>query len=145
MIYSDSYFFSVKDEIDNFAFDNNSASVIKLNNGTVLYFREVGPCLAVVCILREENFERRGKRNTVWVQMVKLGANIWTSTNTLTWACFFCSQVLLRTTCYVSEKRFNIYSNICKRRNPKSVPCLPVPPRNTDRVSFFFFFFFLAF
>lgn len=53
-------FFRVKEEVNNFAFDENSASVIKLNNGTVLYFREVGHYLAVVCILREENFERRG-------------------------------------------------------------------------------------
>lgn len=53
-------FIRVKEEAENFAFDENSASVIKLNNGTVLYFREVGHYLAVVCILREENFERRG-------------------------------------------------------------------------------------
>jgi hypothetical protein len=58
--YPNSRFDRVKDETESFAFDDNSASVIKLNNGTVLYFREVGHCLAVVCILREENFERRG-------------------------------------------------------------------------------------
>lgn len=50
----------VKDDAENSAFDDNSASVIKLNDGTVLYFREVGHYLAVVCILREDDFERRG-------------------------------------------------------------------------------------
>lgn len=52
--------FSIKDEANCTAFDESSCSKIKLNNGTVLYFREVGHYLAVVCILREENFERRG-------------------------------------------------------------------------------------
>ncbi|UYV68463.1 RRAGD [Cordylochernes scorpioides] len=41
-------------------FDCQSASVIKLNNSTVLYLREVNQFLALVCILREDNFERRG-------------------------------------------------------------------------------------
>ncbi len=54
--------FRVKDEAEvSSSFDDHSSSVIKLNNSTVLYFREVGHHLAVVCILREENFERRGK------------------------------------------------------------------------------------
>ncbi|KAF6032933.1 hypothetical protein EB796_000078 [Bugula neritina] len=42
------------------AFDNKSSSTIKLNNGTVLYLREVNKCLALVCILREENFDKQG-------------------------------------------------------------------------------------
>lgn len=42
------------------AFDNESSSLIKLNNNTILYLREVNKFLALVCILREENFNRQG-------------------------------------------------------------------------------------
>lgn len=41
-------------------FDGNSSSTIKLNNNTVLYLREVNQFLALVCILREDNFEKQG-------------------------------------------------------------------------------------
>lgn len=41
-------------------FDCDSASIIKLNNQTVLYLRQVNAFLALVCILREENFDRQG-------------------------------------------------------------------------------------
>ena len=37
-----------------------SSSIIKLNNGLVLYLREVNRYLALVCLLREENFEKHG-------------------------------------------------------------------------------------
>mmetsp|Transcript_59848 Transcript_59848/g.134973 ORF Transcript_59848/g.134973 Transcript_59848/m.134973 type:complete len:333 (+) Transcript_59848:79-1077(+) len=36
-----------------------SSCVIHLNNGTLLYLREVDRYLALVCILREENFDRQ--------------------------------------------------------------------------------------
>lgn len=36
-------------------------AIIKLNNTTVLYLKEVTKFLALVCILREESFERKGK------------------------------------------------------------------------------------
>lgn len=42
------------------SFDPNSSSTIKLNNSTVLYLREVNKFLALVCILREENFDKQG-------------------------------------------------------------------------------------
>ncbi|KAK3925618.1 Ras-related GTP-binding protein C [Frankliniella fusca] len=42
------------------AFDSQSSSLIKLNNGTILYLREVNKFLALVCILRESNFDRQG-------------------------------------------------------------------------------------
>lgn len=45
---------------DEAAFDNQSSSVIKLNNSTVLYLREVNKFLSLVCILREDNFSRQG-------------------------------------------------------------------------------------
>lgn len=43
------------------AFDSQSSSLIKLNNNTVLYLKEVNKFLALVCILREENFIRQGE------------------------------------------------------------------------------------
>merc|ERR1712226_1361736 len=39
--------------------DAKSSCIIHLNNGTLLYLREVDRCLALVCILREENFDRQ--------------------------------------------------------------------------------------
>lgn len=42
------------------AFDCKSSSLIKLNNSTILYLREVNKFLALVCILREDNFSRQG-------------------------------------------------------------------------------------
>ena len=41
-------------------FDNQSSSLMKLNNNTILYLREVNKFLALVCILREDNFNRQG-------------------------------------------------------------------------------------
>lgn len=41
------------------ACDAKSSCVIHLDNGTLLYLREVDRCLALVCILREDNFERQ--------------------------------------------------------------------------------------
>lgn len=45
---------------DDGAFDGNSSSIIRLNTNNVLYMREVNRHLALVCILREDSFERRG-------------------------------------------------------------------------------------
>lgn len=42
------------------AFDEHFCSVIKLNNGTVLYLREVNHYFALVCLLREESFQQQG-------------------------------------------------------------------------------------
>lgn len=50
----------IKEEQDPAAFDEQSSSLIKLNNGTVLYLREVNKFLALVCILREDNFDHKG-------------------------------------------------------------------------------------
>lgn len=49
-----------KEDPDVPAFDNQSSSLIKMNNCTVLYLREVNKFLALVCIIREENFSRQG-------------------------------------------------------------------------------------
>lgn len=53
--------YSTVDETEVNTFNNQSSSLIKLNNGTVLYLREVNKFLALVCILREENFQKQGK------------------------------------------------------------------------------------
>ena len=51
----------LKDDLEVSAFDQQSASVIKLNNSTVLYLKEVNKFLALVCILRDDSFERQGQ------------------------------------------------------------------------------------
>ncbi|XP_063825924.1 ras-related GTP-binding protein C [Ostrinia nubilalis] len=52
--------YGMVDETEANTFNNQSSSLIKLNNGTVLYLREVNKFLALVCILREENFQKQG-------------------------------------------------------------------------------------
>ncbi|CAB1350831.1 unnamed protein product [Coregonus sp. 'balchen'] len=42
------------------AYDKESLAIIKLNNTTILYLKEVTKFLALVCILREESFEKKG-------------------------------------------------------------------------------------
>lgn len=43
------------------AFDDQSTCVVKINNGMVLYLREVSECLGLVCILKEENIETQSE------------------------------------------------------------------------------------
>lgn len=57
---------SRKDEGMQVPFDKDSSSIIKLNNATVLYLREVSRYLALVCILREDNFDRQGKYTLIY-------------------------------------------------------------------------------
>jgi Ras-related GTP-binding protein C/D len=52
--------YGVKEDGEGTTFDCSSSSTIKLNNGTVLYLREVNKFLALVCILRESNFDKQG-------------------------------------------------------------------------------------
>ena len=52
--------YRLRDESDGTAYDQHSSSIIRLNNGTVLYLREVNRFLALVCLLREDVFERQG-------------------------------------------------------------------------------------
>ncbi|XP_069080066.1 ras-related GTP-binding protein C isoform X1 [Pleurodeles waltl] len=51
---------SLKEDGTGSAYDKESMAIIKLNNTTVLYLKEVTKFLALVCILREESFERKG-------------------------------------------------------------------------------------
>jgi len=48
------------EETEQGVFDHDSSSTIKLNNGTVLYLRQVNEFLALVCIIREDNFDKQG-------------------------------------------------------------------------------------
>ncbi|TRY85945.1 hypothetical protein DNTS_032711 [Danionella cerebrum] len=52
--------YGLKDDSNGNAYDKESLAIIKLNNTTVLYLKEVTKFLALVCILREESFERKG-------------------------------------------------------------------------------------
>lgn len=47
-------------ESEQAAYDFDSQSVIKLDNGMVLYLREVNKYLALVCLLREANYDKHG-------------------------------------------------------------------------------------
>lgn len=83
------------------AVDSQSASVIKLNNSTILYLREVNKFLALVCILREDNFSRQSKFTTKKNILSRLNANFYSNV----------FQVLLTIMCYVFEKRSVRYLN----------------------------------
>ncbi|XP_073428271.1 ras-related GTP-binding protein C [Dendrobates tinctorius] len=52
--------YSLHAECNGTAYDKESMAIIKLNNTTVLYLKEVTKFLSLVCILREESFERKG-------------------------------------------------------------------------------------
>jgi len=52
--------YGLGDEGETDAFDEGSSSIIRLDNSTILYLREVNKVLALVCILREDNFGHQG-------------------------------------------------------------------------------------
>ncbi|KAJ8020441.1 Ras-related GTP-binding protein C [Holothuria leucospilota] len=52
--------YGLKEDGEGTAYDAESSSVIRLNNGTILYLKEVNRYLALVCILREDSFDRQG-------------------------------------------------------------------------------------
>ncbi|KAH9415830.1 ras-related GTP binding C/D [Dermatophagoides pteronyssinus] len=52
--------YGINEDGEGSTFDQCSSSSIRLNSGTVLYLREVNKFLALVCILREENFTKQG-------------------------------------------------------------------------------------
>ncbi|XP_064399902.1 ras-related GTP-binding protein D-like [Halichondria panicea] len=52
--------YGLSDDGEGTAFDQQSSSIIRLNNGTILYLREVNRFLSLVCLLREDVFERQG-------------------------------------------------------------------------------------
>ena len=52
--------YGMRDDGEGCAYDQQSSSIIRLNNSTVLYLREVNRFLALVCLLKEEVFDRQG-------------------------------------------------------------------------------------
>uniref|UniRef100_A0A4W4H920 Ras-related GTP-binding protein n=1 Tax=Electrophorus electricus TaxID=8005 RepID=A0A4W4H920_ELEEL len=52
--------YGLKEDGTGSAYDKDSLAIIKLNNTTVLYLKEVTKFLSLVCILREESFEKKG-------------------------------------------------------------------------------------
>lgn len=48
------------DSMASVGYDPETQSVIKLNNGMVLYMREVNKFLALVCLLRQDKFDKHG-------------------------------------------------------------------------------------
>jgi len=52
--------YGMKDDSERLAYDFESKAIIKLNNGLVLYLREVNKFLALVCLMRKENFDKHG-------------------------------------------------------------------------------------
>lgn len=52
-----------EDETEASAYDKESASVIHLSNGIVLYLKEVDTMLALVCLTRAENFRKKSLIN----------------------------------------------------------------------------------
>jgi hypothetical protein len=49
-----------KEESDVLTYDPDTQSIIKLNNGMILYLREVNKYLALVCLIREDKFDKHG-------------------------------------------------------------------------------------
>jgi len=47
-------------EDEGIAYDEETQSIIRLNNGMVLYLREVNKYLVLVCLLRSDNFDKHG-------------------------------------------------------------------------------------
>lgn len=40
------------------AYDQKSQAIIKLNDSTILYLKEVQKYIALICIIKESNYER---------------------------------------------------------------------------------------
>lgn len=85
---SPSTYSRLKEDGSGSAYDEESMAIIKLNNTTVLYLKEVTKFLALVCILREESFERKGEQNglvrliILFRQSINLYQSQTSSTNT---------------------------------------------------------------
>jgi len=52
--------YGMGNESEGLAYDEESQSIIKLSNSVVLYLREVNRYLALVCLLREDHFDKHG-------------------------------------------------------------------------------------
>jgi len=52
--------YGMPEDQEGLAYDDKSQSIIKLNNGLVLYLREVNKYLALVALIKQENFNKHG-------------------------------------------------------------------------------------
>jgi len=52
--------YGMPEDSEGLAYDEGSQAIIKLNNGKVLYLREVNKYLALVALIRQENFDKHG-------------------------------------------------------------------------------------
>lgn len=52
--------YGIRGDDSTVAFDEQSRSVIRLNNGYVLYMRQVSKYLALVCLISEKSFSKEG-------------------------------------------------------------------------------------
>jgi Ras-related GTP-binding protein C/D len=52
--------YGMKEEGEVLTDDPNTQSIIKLNNGMILYLREINKYLALVCLIREDKFDKHG-------------------------------------------------------------------------------------
>ena len=52
--------YGAREDQEGLAYDSESSSVIRLNNGTLVLLREMNKYLALVCLLREEAYARHG-------------------------------------------------------------------------------------
>ncbi|KAI8989493.1 Gtr1/RagA G protein conserved region-domain-containing protein [Pilobolus umbonatus] len=48
------------DDINSFIMEREASSIIKLNDGYTVYMREVNSLLALICIIKHDNYEKQG-------------------------------------------------------------------------------------
>mmetsp|Transcript_17662 Transcript_17662/g.15474 ORF Transcript_17662/g.15474 Transcript_17662/m.15474 type:complete len:316 (+) Transcript_17662:59-1006(+) len=53
-----SYIYGVKSSKDSLGFDKQTQSVIKLSDSTLLYYKEIEKYLSLICIIKEQDFDR---------------------------------------------------------------------------------------
>lgn len=94
------------------AYDKGSMAAIRLNNTTVLYLKEVTKFLALVCILREESFEKKGatrcKLNTE--QMT-----LWNFHQRRTSGGSFSSYCAFKIYCYIQDTQLCLGTRLLQR------------------------------
>jgi len=53
-----SYIYGVKSNKETLGFDKQTQSIIKLSDSTLLYYKEIEKYLALICIIKEQEFDR---------------------------------------------------------------------------------------
>mmetsp|Transcript_25171 Transcript_25171/g.29262 ORF Transcript_25171/g.29262 Transcript_25171/m.29262 type:complete len:318 (-) Transcript_25171:115-1068(-) len=52
------YLYGIKNSKESLSFDEKTESVIKLANSTILYYKQIEKYLALICIIKDSNFDR---------------------------------------------------------------------------------------